>query len=83
MRWNEAVPPGRFGHLARRQVLKAWTDELTGAERTWLGCCLAGLAYMALSLFGSGPYGPVALPGAVPGGISLLLAPLKEKISAW
>lgn len=83
MRRRGAAPPGRFGHLARRRVLKAWTDELAGAERTWFGWCPAGLACMVLSLLGSGPYGPAALPGAVPGGISLLLAPLKEEISVW
>lgn len=83
MRWGRAVPPGRFAHLAGALVLKAWVGELAGAGRVWLGCCPAGLSRMALALLGSGLYGPAALPGAVPAGISLLLAPLKEEISAW
>lgn len=80
MRWGKAVPPGRFAHPWRRLVPKAWADELAGAERVWSRCHPAGLACMVLPLLGSGPYGPGALPGAAPGGISLPLAPLKEEI---
>lgn len=79
--WSKAVPPGRFGHLVRRLVLKAWADEMAGAERVGLGCYPVGLACVVLVLLGSGPYGPAALPSAAPGGISLPLVPLNVEMS--